>query len=132
MPSQQTVLQVKVLSLLGWVDGEFDKSEDDASRQLLEGTMARESLRVELKKMGQQVPVKEEVLAEIKAAPMDVARAAIKSGMELVKADGYLHEGELAILLELSAAAGFPEEELDRIRELKGSDQAYIELEKLY
>lgn len=128
MSNQQTILQVKILSLLGWVDGTFEEAEGAASRRLLEGTMARDALNVELKKMGDQIPVKEEVLADIAAAPTQVARAAILSGLELAKGDGYLHEREFGILLELAAAARFPQAELDRIGKLEGVDQQFIEL----
>jgi tellurite resistance protein len=132
MASQQTVLQIKVLSLLGWVDGKFDETEHDASREILMGTLEGEALAAELKKMGATLPTKAEVLAEIAAAPADQARAAIKSGFELARADGYLHHGEFAMLLELSRAAGLSEAELNRLGEMRNLHQAFLELEKLY
>lgn len=131
MSTEQTELQVKILSLLGWVDGEFDELEGAASRRLLEGTMTRDETRAELKEMRAEPPVKEDVLAAVASAPVDVARAAILSGLELAKADGHLHEGELGILLELSSAAGFPASELDRIRTFDSIDQAFIDLDAL-
>ena len=128
MSSQQTILQVKILALLGWVDGNFDESEGAASSRLLEGTMARDAVHAAVERMGERLPVKEEVLAEVAEASADVARAAILSGLELAKGDGYLHEREFGILLELAAAARLPKAELDRIGRLDAVDQQFIEL----
>ena len=132
MSAEKTVLQVKVLSLLGWVDGKFDDAEHDASRELLQGTMEGAAFQAELKKMGDKLPIRAEVLAAVKEAPSDVARFAVKSGFSLARADGYLHDGEFATLLDLAQAAGLPEAELERIGKIENLHQAFMELEKLF
>jgi tellurite resistance protein len=132
MSSQKVALEVQVLALLGWVDGKFDDAEHEASRRLLEGTLEEKELFAELDKMGSTLPARADVVAAVEAAPPEVARAAIKSGFLLARADGYLHEGEFAILLELAAAAGIPQADLNRIAQMDNLHQEFIALENLF
>lgn len=107
MSSRQAILQAKILLLLGWVDGELDGPEGKASRQLVDETGEREALKVELRKMGAELPDKEVVLADVAAAPAEIARAAIRSGFALSKADGIFTRESLRYCLSFLGRPDF-------------------------
>lgn len=130
MLSDLTELQAKVLALVGWADGRFDESERTVLRDVLEASPGDDALKADLFRMVEAPPEKDAVLKIVAGAPREMAAAAIKNAFVLAKADGHLHDAEMALLLELGHAAGVSPERSDDFRRMLETHLATLELER--
>jgi uncharacterized membrane protein YebE (DUF533 family) len=130
MLNDLTVLQAKVLALVGWVDGRFDESERIVFRDVLEASPGDDDLKIELFRMTESPPEKEDVFEVVAAAPREIAAASIKNAFVLAKADGHLDDAEMALLFELGQAAGVEEDRLNDFRRMLEIHMDSLELER--
>ena len=130
MLSDMTVLQAKILTLVGWVDGRFDESERIVLRDVLELSPGDDALKEDLFRMVETPPDKENVLQTVAMAPPEIVAAAIKNAYVLAKADGHLHDAEMALLLELAVAAGVAPDRVEDFRRMLNIHLSALELER--
>ena len=130
MLSDLTVLQAKVLALVGWVDGRFDDSEQIVFRDVIEVGPGDDDLRIELFRMTGSAPDKDDVLKSVAAAPREIAAAVLKNAFVLANADGHLHDAEMALLFELGQAAGVDADRLCDFRRMLEIHLDSLEIER--
>lgn len=130
MLSDLTVLQAKVLALVGWADGRFDEAEQTIFRDVLEVSPGDDALKIELFELTEVAPNKDDVLQTVISAPREFAAAAIKNAFMLAKADGNVEAAELELLFELSRAAGVPEDRFADFCKMLEAHMTSVELER--
>lgn len=130
MLNDMTVLQAKILILVGWVDGRFDESERTVLRDVLEVSPGDDALKEDLFRMVETPPDKENVFQMVAVAPREIVAAAIKNAYVLAKADGHLHDAEMALLFEFAVAAGVAQDRVEDFHRMLNIHLSALELER--
>ncbi len=130
MYSDMTVLQAKMLALVGWVDGRFDENERTVLHDVLKVSPADDSLKEDLFRLADTPPDKDSVLATVATAPREIVAAAIKNAYVLAEADGYLDNAEMDLLFEFAVAAGVAPDRVDDFQRMLNIHLSALELER--
>ncbi len=130
MLSDMTVLQAQILALVGWVDGRFDENERTVLRDVLELSPGNDALKEDLFRMVDTPPDKKDVFQTVTKAPREIVSAAIKNAYVLAKADGHLHDAEMALLFELAVTAGVAPDQAENFHRMLNTHLSALELER--
>ena len=125
-----TAIQAKVLALMGWVDGRFDDTEAEYFQKIISASPGDDELKVELSKLMEVAPEKEDVLQAVAIARPEIAAAAIKNAFVLANKDGDLHDTEMALLRELGQAAGVRTDRFEDFFRMLNSHLSAIVIER--
>ena len=130
MWSDFTIMQAKILALVAWADGEFDDAERAVFGDVLDVSYGADSLKCELLQMVDKAPERDDVLQTVATEPGEIVAAAIKNAFVLAKADGHLHDAEMALLVDLGRAAGVGVDRSDDFRRMLELYESSLELER--
>ncbi len=110
-----SIIQIKVLSLIAWVDGEITREEEEFYNNILQISPCSEETKKSLQKWIKQSPKLSEVLDSVTSVSKEIVISVLRNAYAIAATDGNVNDKEMEIIDKISQKLGVKEEHMEAL-----------------
>jgi tellurite resistance protein len=128
-----SILQIQILALIAWADGQVTVEETEFLNNAIQGSPCSRIKKNELLMFIEKIPPLETVLQSLDSVPKEVAITILRNAYALASADGTVGKMELEMIDSIALKLGIDENKINLFHEwLKLSFQCDVIEIKLF